>query len=164
MTNHVHLLATPDEPHGLSSMMQSLGRRYVRYVNKVYGRSGTLWEERFKSSLVQSDRYLLACYRYIELNPVRVSMVEHPGEYPWSSYVANAGGKTDMLLSAHDEYRRLGNTVDERCAAYRKLFRGQLLPGVVDEIREALNHELVVGTGRFKDEIEVMTQCRARLG
>ena len=90
MTNHVHLLVTPMVEHGISNMMQALGRRYVYYINKNYQRSGTLWEGRYKASLIDSERYLLTCMRYIELNPVRAKMVEHPGEYPWSSYQANA--------------------------------------------------------------------------
>ncbi|MCB1760947.1 MAG: transposase [Gammaproteobacteria bacterium] len=164
MTNHVHLLMTPDRNEALSSIMQSVGRRYVRYVNKEYRRSGTLWEGRFKSSLIQSERYLLSCYRYIELNPVRAGMVDHPAEYRWSSYQANAQGVADVTLTDHDEYRRLGRTDVERQAAYRELFQRQLDPGLIDQIRGATNHELVVGTNRFKDEIAAMTKRRVRMG
>jgi putative transposase len=164
MTNHVHLLMTPDRENALSEIMQSVGRRYVRYVNKEYRRSGTLWEGRFKASLIQSEQYLLTCYRYIELNPVRAGMVDHPGEYRWSSYSANAQGAVDEVLCLHDEYRRLGTTAGERQAAYRALFRNQLEPGAIVDIRDALNHELVVGTNRFKDEVEAMTNRRARMG
>ena len=164
MTNHVHLLMTPDREHALSEVMQSVGRRYVRYVNKAYRRSGTLWEGRFKASLVQSERYLLMCYRYIELNPVRAGMVDHPGEYRWSSYGAHAQGAVDETLCQHDEYRRLGTTERERQAAYRALFCHLLDPGRVADIRDAANHELVVGTSRFKDEVEAMTNRRARRG
>jgi len=164
MTNHVHLLITPDREHALSEIMQSIGRRYVRYVNKKYGRAGTLWEGRFKASLVQSERYLLACYRYIELNPVRAGMVEHPGEYRWSSYSANAQGALNETVCLHDEYRCLGTTSGARQAAYRELF-GQLLDSeLVVEIRDTVNHELVVGTSRFKDEVEAMTNRRAQMG
>lgn len=164
MTNHVHLLITPDRKDALSSIMQSVGRRYVRYINKAYGRSGTLWEGRYKAGLVQTEKYLLTCCRYIELNPVRAGMVEHPAEYRWSSYPANAQGVADAVISSHDEYRRLGRTEPERRAAYRELFRYQLDPYVIDQIRDATNHELVVGTSRFKDEIEAMTKRRVRLG
>ena len=164
MTNHVHLLMTPDRNSALSSIMQSVGRRYVRYVNTEYRRSGTLWEGRFKASLIQSEQYLLTCYRYIELNPVRAGMVDHPAEYRWSSYPANGQGVADAVLSAHDEYRRLGRSEFERQAAYRELFRHQLDPGVIDEIREAMNHDLVVGTSRFKDEIEATTKRKVRMG
>ncbi|MGB5497232.1 MAG: transposase [Sedimenticolaceae bacterium] len=164
MTNHVHLLMTPDRENALSAIMQSVGRRYVRYVNKEYRRSGTLWEGRFKASLIQSEQYLLTCYRYIELNPVRAGMVDDPGEYRWSSYRANAQGAADEVLCLHDEYRRLGPTAGERQAAYRALFRNQLEPGAIMGIRDALNHELVVGASRFKDEVEAMTNRRARMG
>jgi putative transposase len=164
MTNHVHLLITPDRENALSEIMQSIGRRYVRYVNKEHGRSGTLWEGRFKASLVQSERYLLTCYRYIELNPVRAGMVDHPGEYRWSSYCANAQGAADETLCQHDEYRRLGTTGRERQAAYGALFSHRLDPGMVADIRDAVNHELVVGSNRFKDEVEATTNRRARMG
>ena len=164
MTNHVHLLMTPERENALSEIMQSVGRRYVRYINKKYRRSGTLWEGRFKASLVQSERYLLACYRYIELNPVRAEMVDHPGEYRWSSYAANAQGAVDETLCLHDEYLRLGTTASERQAAYRALFRYLLAPDMVADIRDAMNHELVVGTSRFKDQVEAMTNRRARKG
>ena len=86
MTNHVHLLCTPNQELAVSKMMQSLGRQYVRYFNYTYGRSGTLWEGRFKACLIESERYLLEVYRYIELNPVRACMVTEPSEYQWSSY------------------------------------------------------------------------------
>lgn len=143
--------------------MQSVGRRYVRYINHQYRRSGTLWEGRYKASLIQSERYLLTCHRYIESNPVRAGMVEHPAEYRWSSYRANALGITDAVISGHDEYRTLGNTEAERQAAYRELFRYQLDPGTLDQIRDATDHELAVGTSRFKDEIEAMTKRRVRI-
>jgi putative transposase len=103
MTNHVHLLATPRIENGISKMMQSLGRQYVRYFNYTYKRSGTLWEGRFKSCVIQSADYLLKCYRYIELNPVRASMVNYPDEYRWSSYHANALGVESALCTPHDE-------------------------------------------------------------
>lgn len=105
MTNHVHLLLTPKDAQSVSRMMQYLGRRFVPYINHRYGRSGTLWEGRFKSSLVQSEAYLLACARNIELNPVRAAMVARPAEYRWSSHRANAGGNTDALLRPHETYR-----------------------------------------------------------
>ena len=101
MTNHVHLLVTPEETEGPSRMMQAIGRRYVRYVNQTYRRTGTLWEGRFKSALIDADAYLLACSRYIELNQLRARMVQHPREYPWSSYRHNAHGATDVLFSEH---------------------------------------------------------------
>ncbi|MEN8207503.1 MAG: transposase, partial [Pseudomonadota bacterium] len=115
-------------------------------------------------SLIQSEKYLLTCYRYIELNPVRAGMVAHPAQYRWSSYAANARGAVDVVITAHDEYRRLGGTEAERQAAYGELFRDRLDPRVIDEIRDAMNHELVVGTKRFKDEVAAMTKRRVQMG
>lgn len=164
MTNHVHLLLTPMKQHGVGAMMQALGRRYVYYVNKTYRRTGTLWEGRYKASLVDSEAYLLSCMRYIELNPIRAEMVEHAGEYKWSSYGANAQGQPDPLLSPHPMYTALGHTASERQYAYRELFRHHIDEALLHEIREALNHELVLGRSYFKDRIEAITQRRTRLG
>ena len=107
MTNHIHLLVTPGHAHSISHMMQDTGRKYVRYINTRYKRSGSLWDGRFKASLVDSEFYLLTCMRYIEMNPVRAAMVNHPSEYRWSSYHSNAGGNRDTLLAMHPVYRRL---------------------------------------------------------
>lgn len=126
MTNHVHLLATPYESGAISNMMQALGRRYVRYFNRQYRRSGTLWEGRFKASLVQSEIYLLLCQRYIELNPVRANMVCDPAEYSWSSYRCNGLGINSTLCTPHEEYLRLGQTKQSRLAAYQP-FSGHML-------------------------------------
>ena len=164
MTNHVHLLVTPMAEHGIPQMMQALGRRYVYYINKTYKRTGTLWEGRYKSSLVDSDHYLLTCMRYIELNPVRACMVEHPGEYKWSSYQANAHGVVDTFLELHPLYLELGVTEDVRQEAYRELFRDHVDDEALHEIRESLNHELVLGRSYFKDKIEEITMRRTRMG
>jgi len=164
MTNHVHLLATPAQNWSVSQLMQSVGRRYVRYVNREYRRSGTLWEGRYKASLIQAERYLFACSRYIELNPVRAGMVDHPGEYRWSSYQANAQGAVDKLIRYHAEYLALASDPDGRATNYHELFRHQLAPGLVDEMRKALNHELVAGSSQFKDGIEAATGRRVSLG
>ena len=104
MTNHVHLLLTPEEKDSVALLMKNLGQRYVQYINRTYRRSGTLWEGRFRSCLTQSEEYVLACYRYIELNPVRADMVVHPREYRWSSYCANAEGRKNKLLTPHEQY------------------------------------------------------------
>ena len=117
MTNHVHLLLTPERADSAALLMKHLGQRYVQYVNRSYRRSGTLWEGRFRSCLTQSEDYVLACYRYIELNPVRASMVAHPRDYRWSSYRANAEGLADSLITPHIEYLRLGADPQERRAA-----------------------------------------------
>ena len=151
MTNHVHLLLTPMSGHGVSHMMQDLGRGYVRYINRTYRRSGTLWEGRYRSSLIDSEGYLLTCMRYIELNPLRAGMVAHPGEYRWSSYAGNAQGQDDPLLSPHPVYRQLGAEPATRQHAYRELFRLHMDHGLVHAIREALNQELVLGREDFKD-------------
>lgn len=164
MTNHAHLLVTPMQELGIAEMMQALGRRYVYYINKTYRRTGTLWEGRYKASLVDSDAYLLTCMRYIELNPVRAEMVNHAGEYQWSSYGANAQGRADALLTHHPLYMALGETASVRQHAYRELFRHRLDSDALHEIRQALNHELVLGRSYFKDKIEAMIERQARLG
>lgn len=156
MTNHVHLLATPTKAGSVSRMMQSIGRRYVRYMNFTYKRSGTLWEGRHKASLVGDEQYLLACYRYIELNPVRANMVEHPADYRWSSYRHHSGEKPNTLIRDHVQYLALGLTGQERQAAYRELFRYRLDPGLIDEVRNATRQGLIIGSDRFKAEIEAM--------
>lgn len=164
MTNHVHLLVTPMVEQGVSQMMQTLGRRYVYYINKTYKRTGTLWEGRYKSSLIDSDCYLLTCMRYIELNPIRAAMVNHPGEYKWSSYHANAQGGVDPLIEMHPLYISLGDTAVKRQEAYRELFRYHVDDEQLHEIRESLNHELVLGRSYFKDRIEELTRRQVRLG
>jgi putative transposase len=164
MTNHVHILVTPMVDHGISNMMQALGRRYVYYINKNYHRSGTLWEGRYKASLIDSDQYLLTCMRYIELNPVRASMVEHPGEYKWSSYHVNAQNGCDVLIEAHPIYVELGLNVALRQAAYRELFKHHLDNDSLHEIRESLNHELVLGRSYFKEKIQEITNRQTSLG
>lgn len=164
MTNHVHILATPMVEYGLSRMMQALGRRYVRYFNCSYQRTGTLWEGRYRASLIDSDSYLLTCMRYIELNPVRACMVVHPDEYEWSSYQANARGAKDTLVHNHPIYNNLGASRDERQAAYSELFRGYIDENTVDEIRAAVNQELVLGRSHFKDRINEMTNRQTKPG
>ena len=156
MTNHVHLLVTPSETDSASLLMKHLGQRYVQYVNRVYRRSGTLWEGRFKSSLVQRQGYLLKCQRYIELNPVRAGMVPHPRDYPWSSYRANGGLRASALVTPHDGYIALGETPEQRAAAYRRLFEFELDEEDLKEIRSAANGGFALGNQRFKDEISAI--------
>jgi len=122
MTNHVHLLLTPCSPHGISLLMQSLGRYYVQYINKTYQRSGTLWEGRYKSTLVDSEAYFLSVSRYIELNPVRANMVTRPIDYPWSSFRVNSHADTSSLITYHPCFKQLGKTLTERCESYLALF------------------------------------------
>ena len=154
MTNHFHLLITPYMGHGASLLMKLLGQRYVQYVNKTYRRCGTLWDGRFRSSMVQSSRYVLACYRYIEMNPVRANMARLPGEYPWSSHAANAEGKQVKWLAPHGEYLALGLTAESRCAAYRGLFASELDPTLLRGIRGAVHAGYTIGSQRFRTEIE----------
>lgn len=162
MTNHVHLLCTPRQEGGLSRMMQSLGRRYVRYFNVAYKRSGTLWEGRYKSCLIQEDDYLLEVYRYIELNPVRAGMVDNPGDYQWSSFQINALGKNSDLCTPHHNYRMLGDTPEERQSNYQKLFHSVPNEMMLEQIRTATNKGMVVGNTQFRDEIETLTGRRMR--
>jgi putative transposase len=135
MDNHTHLLATPECPGGISEMMQRLGRRYVAMFNRRHGRTGTLWEGRFKSSLVESDRHVLACYRYIELNPVRAGIVAKPEVFRWSSHVGNAFGRMDPLLIAHSSYLALATEPRARAEAYRDIVRERLSDEDIDRIR-----------------------------
>ncbi|MFT6791400.1 MAG: putative transposase [Cellvibrionaceae bacterium] len=134
MTNHIHLLATPLAVNGISRMMQYLGRYYVRYFNQTYRRSGTLWEGRFKSCLVQDSEYFLYCQRYIELNPVRADMVKDPADYIWSSCRANALGITTKSHSPHATYLALGDNPRERQANYRQLFAMALDQHGIDRV------------------------------
>lgn len=164
MTNHVHLLVTPFVKHGISHMMQDLGRKYVSYINHSYKRSGTLWEGRYKASLVQTEAYLLTCMRYIELNPVRANMVNHPAEYRWSSYGCNAQGKFSKIIKPHPIYLALHDIEQSRQSAYRELFRSHMDYTILHEIRDAVNQELVLGRDDFKEKIEKMTQRQTRKG
>jgi putative transposase len=164
MTNHVHLLMTATTARSASDMMKALGQRYVQYVNRKYRRSGTLWEGRFRSCLIQDEGYLLACHRYIELNPVRAGMVEHPADYRWSSYRANAQGETDLLLCPHALYDALGPDQVSRQEAYRELFRFELKRDLVDEIRRAINGNFALGNPRFAAQIETTLGQRATPG
>lgn len=164
MTNHVHMLVTPQTAEGVSQMMQTLGRHYVRYFNYTYDRTGTLWEGRFKSCVVDSETYLLACQRYIELNPVRAGIVDSPSDYTWSSYRANGLGQTIKLWTPHDIYQRLGITKEARIAAYRALFATQLDPSTLKAIRSATNKGMALGNDKFKREIEALTGRRVTPG
>ncbi len=153
MTNHVHLILTPNTEGGISKAIQMLGRYYVQYFNYSYKRTGTLWEGRYKASLIDSAQYLLTCYRYIELNPSRACMVEHPSEYSWSSYRYNALGEIDLNITPHSEYLSLGTFSIERQTAYRDLFNAHITDKTIDEIRSSTNKAWVLGSQYFKDQI-----------
>ena len=135
-------------------MMQALGRRYVRYVNDRYGRTGTLWEGRYKACPVQSDAHLLRCYRYIELNPVRAAMAAAPGDHPWSSYAANALGTRDALVTPHPQYLALGGDEAARLSAYRAWVAESVTPEELETIRNRLQRQQALGTDRFTAMIE----------
>ena len=158
MTNHVHLLLTPTTLGAPARLMQSLGRRYVQYANRHYRRTGSLWEGRYKSSVVQAESYLLACMRYIELNPVRATMVVDPGDYRWSSYRANGLALPDARLTPHSIYLGLDAEPAFRRNAYRALFHPQLDAEAASEVRQALKLGMPLGNRRFAEAI-----C-ARLG
>src|SRR5687767_12329283 len=164
MTNHVHLLLTPAREDGVSLLMKHLGQRYLQYVNRTYRRSGTLWEGRFRSSIVQQQGYLLRCHRYIELNPVRAGMVQHPRDYGWSSYCSNGEGRPSQLLTPHEEYTGLGRTESERLTAYRALFSTELGEHDMKEIRLAANGGFALGNERFKSEISAILGRRVERG
>jgi putative transposase len=154
MTNHVHLLLTPPDAESCANLMRDLGQRYVQYFNRHHGRSGTLWEGRFRSCLVDSARYVLGCYRYIEMNPVRASMVSTPSAYPWSSYSANIGRMQSSMLAPHAEYVGLGTNDASRCAAYRALFELKEEAGFLAAIRDATDGGYALLGDEMKAKLE----------
>lgn len=153
MTNHVHLLVTSETRDSLSKLMQSVGRRYVKWINTVYRRSGTLWEGRYKSSLVDSARYVLACYRYIEMNPMRARMVDGPEQYCWSSHRENIGKTEIRWLTAHAELLSLGVVEEARHQAYRELFK-RVDSAESHWITERTLSDLPIGSEKFREQIE----------
>lgn len=160
MTNHVHLLITPERAESIPRLIIVLGRRYVHYINTTYRRTGTLWDSRYKSSLIQAETYLLSCQRYIELNPVRAAMVDDPAHYRWTSYRHNALGQPNIYLTPHSLYLAIGRSDVERRDAYRDLFRSQLDGKAIDDIRLALNQNQPLGNSRFYARIEAVTGQR----
>jgi putative transposase len=153
MPNHVHLLVTPRDEDSLPKTMQSLGRRYVRHVNWSYGRSGTMWEGRYRAAMIDTETCFLACSRYIEMNPARSSIVKHPRDYQWSSYRANACGEHDVLITPHAMYRNLGNTDLERQQAYQTLCDAKLDEEFITALRAATNGGWALGRDEFKHGI-----------
>ena len=160
MTNHVHLLVTPQEKESISQLAQYIGRQYVPYINFIYGRSGTLWEGRHKGSLVQSEAYLLNCMRYIELNPVRAKMVEKPEDYPWSSYMANAYAVENDLISPQGSYLDLSKIRQDRVLSYRALFEEPMSGRMLSDIRQAWQTGTPLGNDRFRQQIEEILKVR----
>ena len=157
MTNHVHLLMTPEDPASVSRLFQGLGRHYVRYINETYGLRGSLWEGRYKSTIVQTQTYLLTCQRYIEMNPVRAGLVDHPAKYRWSSYSANALGGSNSILSKHAEYQLLGRSPEDRVSTYKRFFDTALGGDEIALQRSALQTGTPLGNDRFRSQIEAVS-------
>jgi putative transposase len=164
MPNHVHLLLTPARADSAGDLMKRLGQRYVQYVNRSYKRSGTLWEGRFRSCVIEQQTYLFNCQRYIEMNPVRAGIVKHPGEYRWSSYQVNGLGEKSDLISPHILYQNLGKTVAERLKAYIALFDHELEIEELNRIREATNGNFSLGDKQFQKEISTVLGRRVTKG
>jgi len=162
MANHVHLLATPAHEGSAPRTLQSIGRRYSQYSGYTRRRGDTLWEGRYRSTVVDPEAYVLKCMRYIELSAVRApNMADRPADYPWSSYQGNALGRQDTVLTPHRIYRRLGKTDAERRKAYRQLFRTTLSEADIEAIRENTNRGWGLGNERFRAKIEALSGRRA---
>lgn len=162
LKNHVHLLCTPKIDGGLSRMIQAIGRQYVRFFNKQNQRTGTLWEGRYRSCLVQAENYLLEVSKYIEMNPVRLELVRQAGDYKWSSFQINARGSSSALCKPHEQYLSLGDSKEERSENYRLFCEKKLSFDLIDEIRENTNKGLAIGDEAFKFSVEKRTGHRLR--
>lgn len=160
MTNHVHLLLTPREEKSCTALMRDLGQRYVPYFNSRHGRTGTLWEGRFRSCVAESQRYVLACYRYIELNPVRAGMVNDPVAYRWSSCAVNIGAGADPRLVPHAEFAALGAEGEARSRAYQGLFAEHLDEALLAAIRDATNAGFPLVSDTFKARVLEPLGCK----
>jgi putative transposase len=160
MTNHLHLLATPETVEGIPQMMQAVGRRYVRYFNQRQGRTGTLWEGRYKSTLIQAERHLLACMAYIDLNPVRAGMAEDPAAYAWSSHTHYIGRRQDKLISPHPLYWELGNTPFAREAAYASLVKAGIPAHQQQALTESTLRGWALGEADYVSELQQRTERR----
>ena len=163
MPNHVHLLVASTRPEQISLMMKRLGQRYTQWFNKWRKRTGPLWEGRFHASLVDTDRYLMICQRYIELNPVRAGIVQHAHDFAWSSHRANAYGKDD-LVRTHDLYEKLGPDRGSRCESYRRLFAAPVSVEDVIAIRQAANGNHPLASPALVDVLQTQTALRLRPG
>ncbi len=153
MTNHVHLLVTPADASGAARLMKELSQGYARWFNRRHRRTGTLWEGRYRSAVIDSERYLLTCHRYIELNPVRAQMVSRPEDHAWSSVLCNAWGAEDALITPHPRYEALGATAEERQAAYRGLLTEPLEEEALAAVRRATHTRTVVGGEEFVEPL-----------
>jgi putative transposase len=164
MTNHVHMLMTPMRTDGPSLFMKHVGQRFAQYVNRKYDRTGSLFEGRFRSCIVDTEGYLLRCQRYIEMNPVRAGMAAHPREYPWSSYGVNAEGAPSDFLVPHPLYLELARSAEERRARYRALFEIRAPDEELRQIRDAVNAGIVLGRDEFIDALGECFVVRAMKG
>jgi putative transposase len=164
MPNHVHLLMTPQFPDSCARFMRRVGQLQAQHINLKYERTGSLWEGRFKSSLVQSQSYVLACYRYIELNPVRARLVSKPTDYRWSSFMANAAGIPDPLISPHAEYLALGRSHSSRLKAYAEMVGGSTASEQEDEIRHAIRGGFALGDSKFQQALSTQLGRRVTPG
>jgi len=164
MSNHLHLLITPQKDQALSKMMQSVGRSYVQVFNKVHGRTGTLWEGRYRSTLIQTERYFLTCMAYIDLNPVRAHMVTQPEDYAWSSYGHYAGRRSDRLITPHALYWSLGNTPFAREAAYAELVQAGISADQQGALTDATLSGWALGDASFVAGLQPLTQRRLSKG
>ena len=162
MSNHFHLLATPQTANGLPQMLQAVGRRYVRYFNDRQGRSGTLWEGRYRSTLIETARYLLACMAYIDLNPVRAGMVAEVKDYPWSSHGHFAGLRADNLVTPHPLFWTLGNTPFAREAAYAELVRAGISPAQQSALTRSVLSGWALGDEKFVADLQKRTDRRVQ--
>lgn len=160
MTNHIHILATPEKQNSISLMMQYIGRQYVPYINHSYGSSGSIWEGRYKASLIHDEGYLLTCMRYIELNPVRADMVKTPGAYRWSSYRANGRGEANKLIHPHPLYQSMGRTRQQRQEAYQALIKAHIDEKEIGNIRSAWQTGTPLGNDYFREKIEMTLKCK----
>lgn len=161
MDNHLHLLATPETAEGLPLLMQAVGRRYVRYFNDRHGRTGTLWEGRYRSTLVEADRYLMACMVYIDLNPVRAGLVANPADHPWSSHVHYIGLRTDRLVTPHPLWWTLGNTPFAREAAYAEMVHAGVGGSQQAAMTDATLRGWALGSDQFVADLQKLTDRRA---
>lgn len=164
MGNHFHLLATPSTDTGLPQMMQAVGRRYVQYFNRRHGRSGTLWEGRYRSTVLQADRYLLPCMVYMDLNPVRAGLVSRPGDYRWSSHAHWMGVSNDRLLTASAQFWNLGNTPFAREAAYADLVRAGLSSQEQAALTASALSGWALGDSDFIEQLQKQTDRRVVQG
>ena len=160
MSNHLHLLVTPETGDSLPLMMQGVGRGYVRWFNRRHGRSGTLWEGRYRSTVIEAERHLLACMAYIDLNPVRAGMVARPQDYPWSSHGHHIGLRTDPLITPHPLYWQLGNTPFARERAYAEMVGAGLNPDQMTALTRAAHSGWALGGADFIAELQRRTERR----